>query len=118
MRKLERDIYQLMYPRHDSDLRIARRLELLLIIFLALLSIAYLGKGFYFGIFRDGADVYRRWNEERFLLGGLANPRMAAGFARRGVVYPSWSYFSGIFLFWPPWPQVLTWYALVNLACL
>jgi len=48
----------------------------------------YLGKGFYFGIFRDGADVYRRWNEERFLLGGLANPRMAAGFARRGVVYP------------------------------
>ena len=118
LRKLERDIYQLMYPRHDSDLRIARRLELLLIIFLALLSIAYLGKGFYFGIFRDGADVYRRWNEERFLLGGLANPRMAAGFARRGVVYPSWSYFSGIFLFWPPWPQVLTWYALVNLACL
>ena len=106
-----------MHPGHDSE-RIARRLKLLLVAFLALLSIAYLGKGFYFGIFRDGSDTFRRWAEERFVVRAHLDPRIAAAFARRGVVYPPWSYFSGLFLFWPPWPQVRAWYALVNLACL
>jgi hypothetical protein len=94
------------------------RLKLLLVGFLALLSIAYLGKGFYFGIFRDGSDTFRRWAEERFVVRAHVDSRIAVAFARRGVVYPPWSYFSGLFLFWPPWPQVRAWYALVNLACL
>lgn len=89
---------------------------LLLVVCLALLSIAYLGKGFYIGAFRDGADVFRRWAEERFLLHEPIDPRLAASFARRGVVYPPWSYFSGLFLLWPPWAQVRAWYAFVNLA--
>jgi len=114
---LERDINHLTYPGHDSE-RLARRLKLTLVACLAVLSIAYLGKGFYFGIFKDGADVFRRWTEERFVLGQLQDPRLAAMFARRGVVYPPWSYFPGIFLFWLPWPQVRAWYALINLACL
>ena len=97
---------------------IPRRLKLLLVALLALLSIAYLGKGFYFGIFRDGSDTFRRWAEERFVVRAHVDSRIAVAFARRGVVYPPWSYFSGLFLFWPPWPQVRAWYALVNLACL
>jgi hypothetical protein len=101
-----------------SELRIPRLLKLLLVVFLVLLSIAYLGKGFYFGLFRDSADVWRRWNEERFVVRAHLDPRIAAAFARRGVVYPPWSYFSGLFLFWPRWPQVRIWYALVELGCL
>jgi hypothetical protein len=37
---------------------------------------------------------------------------------RRGVVYPPWTYFSGALLFWPPWPQVRVWFALINFASL
>jgi len=102
----------------DSELRIPRRLKLALVAFLALLSIAYLGKGFYLGTFRDGADVFRRWSEEHFLLHDLVDPRLAAIFARRGVVYPPWSYFSGLFLLWPPLAQVRAWYSFVNLICM
>jgi hypothetical protein len=109
-----------MHLGHDSDseLRIPRRLKLALVAVLALLSIAYLGKGFYIGAFKDGSDVLRRWAEEHYLLHDLVDPRLAAIFARHGVVYPPWSYFSGLFLLWPPWPQVRAWYALINLACL
>src|ERR1700688_3998188 len=109
-----------MHLGHDSDseLRIPRPLKLALVAFLALLSIAYLGKGFYIGTFKDGSDVLRRWAEERFVLHDLVDPRLAAIFARRGVVYPPWSYFSGLFLFWPPWPPVRAWYSFVNLICL
>ena len=102
----------------DSELRIPRRLKLALVAALALLSIAYLAKGFYIGTFRDGADVFRRWAEEHFLLHTLVDPRLAASFARRGVVYPPWSYFSGLFLLWPPRAQVRVWYSFVNLVCM
>ncbi len=114
------DTTHLVFPAgHDADGRIARRLKLLLVACLAALSIAYLGKGFLFGAFLDGSDAWRRWLEERFVLGGqVPNPRAAAMFMRKGVVYPPWSYFSGALLFWPPWPQARAWYAIVNFACL
>src|ERR1700704_2353289 len=114
----ESDTNHLIYPVGDSELRIARRLKLLLVACLALLSIAYLGKGFFFA-FVDSSDVLRRWLEERFVLCGQnLDPRIAASFIRSGVVYPPLSYFSGLLLFWPPWPQARAWFAFVNFACL
>src|ERR1700682_4761366 len=116
---LERnDTCHRVYPSHDSERHIARRLKLLLVAFLAALSIAYLAKGFLYGIFWDSSDVLRRWREERFVLGEHLDLRVAAGFVRRGLVYPPWSYFAGLFMFWPPWPQVRVWFALINFASL
>jgi hypothetical protein len=105
-------------PGHDAEGRIARRLKLLLVASLAALSIAYIGKGFFVGIFTGSSDVWRRRLEERFVLREHIDTRIAASFIRRGVVYPPWSYLSGALLFWPPWPQVRVWFALVNFACL
>jgi hypothetical protein len=102
----------------DSELHIPRRLKLALVAVLALLSVAYLGKGFYIGAFKDGSDVLRRWAEEHYLLHDLVDPRLAAIFARRGVVYPPWSYFSGLFLMWPPRTQVRVWFSFVNFICM
>jgi hypothetical protein len=108
-----------VFPGHDTEGLTTRRLKLLLVACLAALSIAYLAKGFLFGMFGDGGDVWRRWVEERFVLREQnLDPRIAASLIRRGVVYPPWSYFFGALLFWPPWPQVRVWYALVNFACL
>jgi Glycosyltransferase family 87 len=117
---LESDTTHLAHPGHDSERPIARRLKLLLVVFLAALSIAYLAKGFYYGIFLngEGSDVLRRWLEERFVLGEHIDPQVAASFARRGVVYPPWSYLAGLLMFWPPWPQVRVWFALINLVSL
>src|SRR5260370_3991986 len=117
---LESDTTHLTYLSHDSKRQHARRLKALVVDCLAALSIAYLGKGFFDGIFLngEGSDVLRRWLEERFVLGEHIDPRVAAAFVRRGVVYPPWSYFSGALLFWPPWPQVRVWYALINFASL
>src|SRR5260370_19947920 len=115
---LESDTTHLTYLSRDSERQIARRLKLLMAPCLGALSIAYLGKGFFYGIFLDSSDVLRRWFEERFVLGEHIDPRVAAAFMRRGVVYPPWSYFSGALLFWPPWPQVRVWFALINFASL
>src|SRR5260370_6394544 len=117
---LESDTTHLNYLSHDSERQIARGLKALLVACLAALSIAYLGKGFFYGIFLngEGSDVLRRWLEERFVLGEHIDPRAAAAFVRRGVVYPPWSYFSGALLFWPPWPEVRVWFALINFASL
>jgi hypothetical protein len=113
------DTNRLVFPGHDTEGRIARRLKLLLVASLAVMSIAYLGKGFFFGAFKDGSDVWRRWLEERFVLRDQnLDPRIAASFIRVGLVYPPWAYFSGALLFWPPWPQVRIWFAIVNFACL
>src|SRR6266436_4108891 len=43
---------------------------------------------------------------------------LLAFLARRGVVYPPWTYFSGLLLLWPPWARVRVWYAFVNVICL
>ena len=117
---LESDTTHLTCHSHDSERQIARGLKALLVACLAALSIAYLGKGFFYGIFLngEGSDVLRRWLEERFVLGEHIDPRAAAAFVRRGVVYPPWSYFSGALLFWPPWPEVRVWFALINFASL
>ena len=117
---LESDTTHMAQPCDNSERRLARRLKLLLVVFLAAMSIAYLAKGFYYGIFLngEGSDVLRRWLEERFVLGEHIDPQVAASFARRGVVYPPWSYFAGLLMFWPPWPQVRVWFALINFVSL
>ena len=115
---LERDETNLVFLGHDTGERSMRRLVLLLVAGLAVLSIAYLGKGFVRAL-ENSADVWRRWIEERFVLGEQnLDPRIVASFIRTEVIYPPWSYFSGVLLFCLPWPQVKVWYALVNLACL
>src|SRR5260370_29406170 len=98
---LESDTTHLTYLSHDPERQIARRLKALLGACLAALSIAYLGKGFFYGIFLngEGSDVLRRWLEERFVLGAHIDSPVAAGFVRRGVVYPPRSLFSAARLF-------------------
>ena len=115
---LDSDDMRLVFTDAATQARAATRLKLLLVACLGALSFAYVGKGFFVAIFRDSSDVWRRRLEERFVLGEYIDPRFAASFIRRGVVYPPWSYFSGALLFWPPWPQVRVWFALVNFACL
>src|SRR6202158_850919 len=113
------DSNPLVSPSCDTEGRIPRLLKLLLAAGLAALSIAYLGKGFFFGALLDASDVKRRWLEERYvLLAQNLDPRIAVRLIRRDVIYPPWAYFSGVLLFWPPWPQVRIWFALINLACL
>jgi hypothetical protein len=114
---LERDETNLVFPGHDTEKRSVRRFKLLVVAGLAALSIVYLARGFFIA-FIDSNDVWRRWLEERFVLGGHLDAQVAASFARRGVVYPPWSYFAGLFMFWPPWPQVRVWCALINFASL
>ena len=107
----------LLDPGHDSERRVARRLKLLLVVFLAALSIAYLAKGFYCGIFLngEGSDVLRRWLEERFVLGEHTDPQVALHVEewsiRRGPT-------SGLLMFWPPWTQVRAWFAVINFVSL
>lgn len=112
-------IERAMVQALDEEAPPANRGKLILAAGLALLSLAYLGKGFFYGMFLDGSDVWRRWLEEQFVLGREhLDPAIVAAFIRKEVIYPPWSYFSGALFFWPGWPQVRIWFGLINLACL
>ncbi len=113
-----REIKHLEIPVRETAGHDFSRVKLLLAGCLAALSIAYLAKGFYYGMFVDGSDVLRRWLEQRFVFGQEnLDPRIVA-FVRTELIYPPWSYFTGVLFFWPPWPQARIWFGLVNLASL
>lgn len=118
----------------DVFAKSVRRFKLFLIVVLALLSAAYLGKGFWVELFHNGGrfpgaqDLWRRWVEQQYIYRGI-NPYDAAlspksfhsssGLpAPTDVDYPPWSYLAGFLFFWPSWPTVRFWYGLINLLCL
>jgi Glycosyltransferase family 87 len=104
--------------------------RLFLICILAILSVAYLAKGLYFGIFVSGGrfagavDLHSRWVETRYVLRG-ENPysirkedvELSLG-SPSEIDYPPWTYISALPLLWPSWPAVRIWYAACNLASL
>lgn len=107
-----------------------RRGKIFLICALTILSVAYLGKGLYVGVFVSGGkflgavDLDARWVETRYVLRGVnpylvtkANADPGLG-VLPGLGYPPWTYISALPLLWPSWPAVRTWYAACEVASL
>ncbi len=120
-----------------------RRATLAFLLIAALLSAAYLGKGFAVALFHPiGGDRERRWMEQQYILRGQ-NPYDVA-FREAAIVdhlppppstgrddstrpeigvpldvdYPPWSYFTGYLIFGVPRSALRPWYALVAAGAL
>jgi hypothetical protein len=106
---------------------------------LALLTLAYWGKGLYFLAAKPTmpSDLRLRWVDERYVFARrnpydvffaspygqfgqrpLWNPRDTSPLpglnAPYNAGYPPWGFFAGAIFFWPDWPAVRVYYAAIN----